>query len=168
MSRLQNTAKFVPMVIHAFRTAGLNPALGCALAAHESDWDPNAKVLTGPDGHLGGARGLFQMTLSTARDLGFAGDPSELFDPQLNTDLAVKLALRNAAVIGSTSPALLAAAHNCGAGHVVNHTIPRSTQNNYVPTILRLMMLYGPKIPDEVVLDSGPVEEEEMASELIA
>ena len=62
-----------------------------ATIAQESGGDPQAGNFTGGDAARGGARGLMQMTLRTARGLGFEGDPDELFDPETNIRLGVML-----------------------------------------------------------------------------
>ena len=139
-----NTFKFLPLVSRAFANAGFYPEMGCAIAHHESSWDPAAKVLTGPDGNLGGAYGLFQMTLSTARDLGFAGTIDGLLDPYANVEWAVKLSLRNAKVLKTKAPLFIIPAHNCGAGHVKSGTVPKSTTDQYLPAVLGLMDYYRP------------------------
>lgn len=62
-----------------------------AIARQESALRPSTVVKTGGDGKRGGAYGVFQMTLKTARTLGFAGNPDELLDVDTNTKYATKL-----------------------------------------------------------------------------
>jgi hypothetical protein len=123
------------------------PEFGCALAHHESAWDPRAEATDPRDLAMGGSRGLFQMTLVSSRGLGFRGSAEGLFYPDVNTEWAIALAKKNKAYLLSKKAELdsymnLAAAHNCGVGHVVRGTIPRSTREQYVPAVMRLMDLY--------------------------
>ena len=140
----QRVSAYLPTVAKAFAAAGLAPEFGCALAHQESVWNPGATKLTGSDGAYGGAFGLFQMTASTYRELGATGTPDALLDVQTAIDWAIKLALDNAkkGKIALDNSALLAAAHNCGITHVIHNTIPRSTSNVYVPSVMKLCAQY--------------------------
>lgn len=56
-----------------------------AFARQESSMRPGIITRTGGDGERGGAFGLFQVTLKTARAYGFKGQPTELLDIDTNT-----------------------------------------------------------------------------------
>lgn len=58
------------------------------MARIESNWNPDAVNNAGPDGARGGAWGLLQITLKTARSYGFAGEPEGLLDPATHIELA--------------------------------------------------------------------------------
>jgi soluble lytic murein transglycosylase-like protein len=70
----------------------------------------------------GGSIGLFQLDLATARDRGYRGDAAGLYDPKVNTTLAVLQldwiadTLRRRAAFGVQS---LIAAYNEGVGNVM-------------------------------------------------
>lgn len=91
-SRAARYKRFSPIVISTFRAHGLLPSWGLAIARQESDWCPWSKNTTDAgDIARGGAWGMFQMTLQTARGLGFTGTIDELRDLQTNTGLAAQL-----------------------------------------------------------------------------
>ena len=63
---------------------GVPAALVKAIIAHESEFQQHATALTGGDGKRGGSYGLMQMSLATARALGFTGTAQDLYDPATN------------------------------------------------------------------------------------
>jgi soluble lytic murein transglycosylase-like protein len=79
-----------PIIERIFKDLGLDPVWGLAIARQETAlkaWLIN----DGPgDAGRGNAWGLFQMTLLTANDRGFVGDPHILLDPEVNTAYAAK------------------------------------------------------------------------------
>jgi soluble lytic murein transglycosylase-like protein len=80
-----------PFITEAWRSAGLLPSWGLAFAMCESEFRPWWVNKTHGDGRRGGAFGLYQMTLATARSLGFLGEPEELLDLDINAHMAIKL-----------------------------------------------------------------------------
>lgn len=60
-----------------------------ALARQESGFVATAKNEIGPDGALGGAYGLTQITWQLAQSLGFQGTKAALLDPEIHLHLAV-------------------------------------------------------------------------------
>ena len=132
-----NQSEYISIVADAFRAAGLPPELGCAIARQESFWDPNAKVIYGPDGERGGSYGLCQMSLQTARGLGFTGTPTELCDPKTNAELAAKLCVENHRK--DETMADLIARYNSGKPM---SRAPASTTQMYVPRVLGFMANY--------------------------
>lgn len=59
--------------------------------------------------------GLGQILYGTARGIGFAGAPSELFDPEVNIDLIAKYHRRNMDAYDNLSPQQLTIAYNTGS-----------------------------------------------------
>jgi len=94
-------------------------------------FDPGLINMTGGDLARGGSYGLVQMSLRTAKDLGYTGAGLDLCKPEVCTALAAELFVRNkkdletANVLADFSR--LAAAYNCGTHHVIEATIPDST-----------------------------------------
>ena len=85
----------------------IEPHIIRAIIMTESSGDPNAK---GPTEDYG----LMQMTLPTASRLGFSGTPEELFDPETNIRLGVKL-LANIRAHGAAGLAEMYSVYNCGS-----------------------------------------------------
>lgn len=127
----------VSLVSSSFASENLPSELGLALCEQESNFDPNVTNMGPGDAERGGSYGLFQMSLATAKTLGFQGQGEELHNPILNCFYAAKLTSQNARILGTHDVAKLAAAHNCGTTHVLQNTIPDSTKNEYVPRVLR-------------------------------
>lgn len=69
---------------------GIAAALLMAVVSVESDFSPTATNMTGGDLARGGSYGLAQMSLATARALGFKGEASALLSPAVNLDLAAR------------------------------------------------------------------------------
>ena len=91
-------SQYGPVVDAAADAAGIPRAALRAIVWVESNWDPNA-FLAEQGGAGSGSYGLTQVTLDTARGLGFSGDPSRLFDPLTNANLGARIfagALKNA------------------------------------------------------------------------
>lgn len=124
------------LVMNMFDDAGLDPAFGCAIVEHESRWNSNARSpVSASDEKYGGAWGLCQILLTTAKDLGYTGDGPGLWDPKVNTELFIKLTLRNLHNLHIVSVQDLIAAHNSGKTY---NNSPASTRNEYVPQVLDL------------------------------
>lgn len=91
----------------------------------------NVAVLTGGDGLRGGAYGLCQVTLKTAKGLGFVGPVELLLKPEVNADLAAKLVAQLHKRY--TQLADVAAAYNSGKPYA---KAPQVTRERYVPAVL--------------------------------
>lgn len=155
----ERKAQNLAIVARAFRVWGLDPAIGCGIAEHESYWKVDAHSAPGAtDDALGGAFGLCQMTLETARSLGFTGTPDELFNPYTNALLAASYCAQNAKLLGD-DPAKWVAAYNCGPGHVRAGTIPRVTSHVYVPDVLAR----AEKLRAEVTEALAAIDQKELA-----
>ena len=102
---------------------GVQPYVIQAIILTESSGNPNAK---GPTGDYG----LMQITLPTARRLGFTGTPEELFDPETNIRLGVKL-LADIRAHGATELAEMYSVYNCGSaeGYKTNPAVARNVRH---------------------------------------
>jgi soluble lytic murein transglycosylase-like protein len=89
-----SSSQYLGMVQATALTYGLNALWVQAIIMTEqvdpSNWDANAVNQTGGDAARGGAYGLMQITLQTAKGWGFAGEPSQLLDPQTNLTVGCK------------------------------------------------------------------------------
>lgn len=161
MVLVEREAVYKPIVAAAWQGMQDLIPIAWAMAYHESYWRAHATRLVGSDGAMGGAWGLFQMTSDTAKSmLGFKGTPDMLLDPTTNAKLAYKLMCQNKEFLEQhrivPTPEALVAAHNCGVGHIVHNTIPRSTSHDYVPTVMKIAQeRYGFK-----PISSAPTESE--------
>lgn len=111
-----------------------------AIAEIESSFRASAVTMSGGDGKRGGSYGICQMSLKTARALGFAGVPSALLEVRLNADLACSLLKQNRQRFGADNLRDVAAAYNSGKRF---SRAPASTRGHYVPTVLMLARGYG-------------------------
>ena len=138
--------------VETARAAGVDPAVFLGIIEVESRWKPDATNLVGPDGARGGAFGLTQMTLRTARALrpGITGD--ELLDWKTNLDVAGLLLAENARRISPLWPDV-AAAWNSGRSF---DTAPEVTRYDYVPKVLAAADRYATNLE----LDLGDAEGE--------
>jgi soluble lytic murein transglycosylase-like protein len=109
--------KYLPLLATTGVRYGLSPEFLVAIAYIESSFNPDAQVHFGPDEARGGAYGLCQLTLKTARALGFKGEPSGLLYPDTNAEYAAILAAQNAKRLGTFAILDLAAAHNSGKSY---------------------------------------------------
>lgn len=126
--------------VEAFRAVGLDPALGCAIISHESDWNVKARSnVHAADEKYGGAWGLCQMLVPTARRLGYTGDGPGLWDVDMHIDLYIKLLQANIKAFGS-DPRDLAAAHNSGKPLA---KAPKITRTLYVPAVMKKYKLWA-------------------------
>ena len=143
---MRNEDKYLPVVATAFARQGLPPELGCAIARQESNWDPTATATNPKDIAMGGAFGLCQMTLDTARALGHADiTPAQLHDPAINASLAAELCAANLKRLAPgrsvyDCAADLLAMYNSGR---VLAKAPHITQTNYVPRAMGFMSAYA-------------------------
>lgn len=115
----------------------LDPSLVGAIALQESDLDPNAYNGADPQG---GAFGLMQILLGTARGLGYQGDAGALFQPALNLELGAKLLRQNLDRVQRYTPALsqleaenrAIAAYNAGWSKERPGDAPRTSSGRFV------------------------------------
>jgi hypothetical protein len=92
---------FGPIIRAEFAKLSLPPAWGMAIACFESQFNPHALADTGGDAGRGCAWGLCQMTLETAREMGYLGEPEGLYNPHINAALAAKLCQGNMRRVGN-------------------------------------------------------------------
>lgn len=129
---------YLPVVCKAFVAEGLPPELGAAIVRQESNWDPDATVLTGGDGRRGGAYGLCQMTLKTAGGLDRGATPARLMSPEYNCKLAAKLCREN---WDRAKGRLVDVLSRYNSGKDFFHA-PETTKLVYVPGVTRFMAEY--------------------------
>ncbi len=120
-------------------SAGVDPAILLGIIKVESNWNPGATNLVGPDGARGGAYGLTQMTLRTAR----AFDPDvtgeQLLDPVTNLRFAGLLLADNRSRAGADWRDV-AAMWNSGRPF---DQAPEVTRYRYVPKVLEAANRYA-------------------------
>ncbi len=134
-------AHYQLILVIAFHNAGLPPEWGLAIARQESNFKPAALNMSVADSKRGGSWGLCQMSLLTAKGLGYVGDASGLTDPQVNADLAARLCKEIMARFKTSSLADVAAGYNSGRTFA---KAPMSTRTVYVPRVLKFAQDYKP------------------------
>lgn len=144
-------------VVAAFKAANLDPAIGCAIIEHESNWNPKARSdPKASDEKYGGAWGLSQMLVPTARMLGYKGDGPGLWDEDVHIRLFIALVKRNIMLYGSVRPEDIAAEHNSGKRYA---DAPHSTEVLYVPMVMKLYRAWAEKLapaPEPVPTPAPP------------
>lgn len=139
---------FSKPIIRAFTDAGVRPALGLAIARQESDFRAKAVNNSGGDGSRGGSYGIMQMSMTTARELGYKGSWEGLLQVMPCASLAAKLCAQNLnrVTIATTRDVGyirwcldMAALYN--SGHVFKDC-PRSTREIYAPRVASFFLYY--------------------------
>jgi hypothetical protein len=164
---LASRSQVEAIIREEFASAGLDPNLGVAIGKHESGLNPEAVNMTGGDLRRGGSFGPMQMSLATARDLGFTGTTQELMEPRTNTGLAAKLVKQLSGRF--SDPKDIISAYN--SGRPLSQA-PASTREQYVPGVLSHLSekpassVYSPPAED-VAADpwTSPPTEREMKSD---
>lgn len=137
MSLAEREAAYGPIIVAAMRINGVPPEWGLAIARVESVFEPGARNGEGGDGRRGGAWGIFQMTLKTARDEGYQGTGEGLLDATVCADVAGRLLSRL-----QTAHRVLEDVASCyNSGKPVMRA-PKSTRTKYVPLVVRLAREY--------------------------
>ena len=131
-------ARYRGYVEAAFIAHGLPAAWGLAIARQESAFRAGVSVLTGGDGVRGGSYGLMQMSMTTARGLGYAGDAKTLLIPTVNCMLSAKLVAQLRSRYLNLRD--VAAAYNSGKPF---DRAPHSTRTHYVPNVQRYAQEFG-------------------------
>lgn len=135
-----------PVLVAAFRRAGLPPVWGVALARQESDFRPQAVNHSAADARRGYSWGLCQMSLQTAQEsLGYRGDGPGLTDPNINATLAATFVRRlvdghHLQLDADDTLAQVASLYN--SGRLLEHA-PSSTAGVYVPNVVRYAAKYA-------------------------
>jgi soluble lytic murein transglycosylase-like protein len=136
-------------------------ALIKAIIAQESEFQPRATALDRGDGARGGSYGLMQISLATARALGFRGAGQDLFDPAINVNLGARYLrdLLHEAAAGGYGVDSAISAYNAGnsayrrgdgrrVGAIARATaaeaahVPFINQDSYVRPVLELMRYF--------------------------
>lgn len=147
LSFIDRELKYAPMIADEARKTTVPPSWAIAIARRESAFKPEALVISASDGKRGGAYGLMQMTLKTARSLGFHGDPEELLSPTLNIYYGVALL----AELHASDERLLDVAARYNSGKPYGRA-PKVTVNEYVPYVVKWAGLYSPKWDSPVIV----------------
>lgn len=131
--------RWAPVIAEACRKHGVPVVWGLAMAYAESLFEPGTIIHSGGDGKRGGAWGMFQMTLKTARGEGFAGEPESLLDPVTNCDIAMRFV---AGLMRRHGDDLrdVASAYNSGKSFA---KAPASTRLTHVPHVLEAARRYA-------------------------
>lgn len=131
-------AYWTPLLSLWAREENLDPAWILATVKVESNFNPDA-VNKGPgDGERGGAWGLGQMTLKTARGLGYSGSAEGLLDPRTNIRLVAALHKQNGAP--GANPQDVFSRYNSGKDFYHAPTVTRQT---YVPRAMDAFNFYS-------------------------
>lgn len=132
-------AQYALILVIAFQNEGLPPEWGLAIARQESNFTPKALNMSAGDATRGGSWGLCQMSLTTARALGYVGTAQGLTDPKLNAALAAKLCKELVTRFKTVNLADVAAGYNSGKTFA---KAPISTRTVYVPRVLKFSEQY--------------------------
>lgn len=84
------THQYDSLIVPLARKAHVPVNLVKAIITVESQWDPTAVHLDGPDGKRGGSYGLMQVSLRTAREMGFRDKPYALCSPATNLAYGIR------------------------------------------------------------------------------
>ena len=126
----------VDLIKTTFTEQGLDPYFGLAICQHESNFNAHARSpISATDEKYGGAYGLAQITVATAKSLGFTGDPSALFDPNVNIQFFCALTRHNISTWKTNDINDLICIHNSGRPQ---YKAPAITINQYLPVVLKL------------------------------
>lgn len=138
------------LAVRTAQGAGVDPAVFLGIIEVESNWNAKATNLVGADAGRGGAFGLTQMTLKTARafDPSITGD--DLLDPVTNLRIAGLLLAENA-MRGSPEWPDVAAMWNSGRRF---DEAPEVTRYKYVPKVLAAANRYA----TDLTLDLGDAQ----------
>lgn len=121
-----------------FAEEGLPPELGMALARQESNFDPQARNITGGDLERGGAFGWLQMTYTTGRAIDKNCTVAKLHSPIYNAQLAAALCKQNSAACKGRIEDIISR-YNSGRDF---WRAPTSTKTVYVPNVQKYMEEY--------------------------
>lgn len=145
MTFTQREALYFPVLVAAFLRHNLPPEWGVAIARQESAFVVTASNNSAGDAKRGGSWGLCQISLLTARSLGFTGTTADLLNPEINAELAAALCEEISKRLKTTSLADVASAYNSGKPM---QKAPTSTRTVYVPRVLAFAVAYQPRAND--------------------
>jgi len=112
-TRSWTKSKYKEMIQKTAQTYNLDPQLIYATIMTESEGDEYAFRY---EPHLKDASlGMGQILISTARSLGFTGNPKELYQPEVGIDMVGKYHRKMLNTYGELSPIQLAVAYNTGS-----------------------------------------------------
>ena len=145
MTFTQREALYLPYLVAAFMKLDLPPEWGVAIARQESPFLAAAVNNSAGDAKRGGSMGLCQMSLLTARGLGYVGQPTGLLDPVVNAALAAALCKEIVTRLKTRDLADVASAYNSGKPFA---KAPQSTRTVYVPRVLAFALAYKERAQD--------------------
>lgn len=139
MDRAERVQKYGPLLVKAFTAHGLPAAWGLGFARQESDFVPDAAVISGGDARRGGSFGLCAMSLLTAMEYNPKVTVADLKDPAINADLAARHCARLVVQCGLV---LQEVASRYNSGRSLEHA-PASTRDVYVPHVTKYTLEYA-------------------------
>lgn len=165
LTREARAARVAQLVTAATARTLVPDAVVLGIARQESDFYPDAVATDPRDLARGGAHGLMQMTLQTARELGYSaavGDRAQLtglYDPALNVQLGVTYLARLlaatkgdvAAAVSAYNGGLSAERPDDGKRTTNDRTAPFINQA-YVNSVVKFSRLYDVGTPALLVL----------------
>lgn len=131
-----------PLALRKAREFGIPASWIMAISRQESSHDPSARAKDPRDLARGGSFGLMQMSLATARGLGFTGAPEQLLDPETNVHWGAKLLAQLAARFGADIRDV-ASGYNSGKPLA---SAPLTTREEYVPRVVKFEQEYRGRI----------------------
>lgn len=145
----------LPIVNQYSSQYGVPQALIFAIMQQESGdpqggmevFDTNATLMKNPtEIKAGGSQGLMQILLSSAKNLGYTGDATGLYDPSTGIKygvLYIKQVIHDGKGIDYTDVGDIAAQYNSNKNYI---DAPSSTQSTYVPHVLKYYAYYVNKL----------------------
>lgn len=138
----QRAELYLPMLTEMAGAYSIPPEWLAGIARVESAFHADAYNGSIADEKRGGSRGLCQMSLQTARAIGFKGSIGSLFDPKVNAKWAAVLISLNMKAFKVSSLEDVAALYNSGKRFA---DAPLSTRKLYVPAVVRWAAFYKDK-----------------------
>lgn len=130
---------YLPLLARTAYVYSLPPHWLVGIARVESGFHTRAAGTSAGDMARGGSTGLTQMSLQTARALGFTGSTEDLYAPATNARLAAMLIVHNMRSFRVDSIEDVAALYNSGKRFA---QAPASTRLLYVPAVRRFAAMY--------------------------
>ena len=142
LSIQQRTDLYLPMLAKTGQVYAIPPEWLVAFARVESSFRAGAINNSAGDLKRGGSRGLCQLSLTTARAMGYQGEPEGLLDPVVNANFAGLLIVTNMHDFKVTSLEDVASLYNSGKRFA---QAPPSTRILYVSAVRRWSGFYKNK-----------------------
>lgn len=130
---LADKAAIAQLIKAAAAQFGVDPMQMAAIVQVESSWNPAATNLSGPDGARGGAWGLSQITLQTAKAYGFTGSGEDLLDPATSIEWTARILAAGGPPVTIQDAG---AWWNAGKKHFYDLNAESPTASDYVPKLV--------------------------------